>query len=586
MLAPLVLLVAAATSPQPLGVRADLAPLGRGGQGTVMGVAVQIAPEDRERAGQRVRVTVTLLHGDAVVDRGGGVVELAPDGSAMLYREWPTGEGQVRVIVEDLSGTSTGAWTGTVVVPEMQEPFAAPEGAPADAVALVAAPAPVSGVKFRPPAQSGGLGALELTVDVPPQTAKVVFSQDGRDLFTRNRPPWAASVSLGEVAVRTTVRAVAYDAAGGVLGEDALVLNGAPNQLQVEILVRGSSDAAHRSDTITVAVSGPRPPVDVSLSLGDARVARWQRCPCVVTLPHERVVAGRALAAEAVAAAGTRGDAVYVVGQGGFADQVRVDKVELPVVVVDQRGTPVADLTRDAFEVSEDGKEVRVEGFGTTADLPLALGLAVDTSGSMLERWKDVKIAVAEFGRQLLRTGDEAYLLSFSFDATMQVPWTDAKQAIVDALDRLRPEGGTSLHDAVVHALEAFRGRQGRKALVLLTDGDDTTSRTGWDVALRYARTARVPVFPIGLRISKLDFFLRGRLKELAEVTGGQAFFPGEAGELRGVYEDISRQLRSQYLVAYVSPSTLGVDHFRTVSVKVARPGLTVRTIAGYFPSQ
>jgi VWFA-related protein len=586
MLIPLVVLALAASSPTPLGIRVEMAALGRGGQGTVVGVAVQVAPEDRSRAGHRVRVTVTLLHGDTVVDRGGGVVELEQDGSAMLYREWPTGEGRVQVAVESADGKVSGAWEGTFVVPELSERFEPPADAPADALALAVRQPSTEGVKFRAPAQTGGIGAMELRVDVPSETVRVVFSQDGKELFTRNRPPWTVSVALGEVARRTTIEAIAYDAGGDVLGEDAFVLNGAPNQLPVEILVRAGARGASAKDTVTVSVSGSKPPVDVRLTLGDALVAEWPSCPCVVALPHDRVTAGRALTADAVAADGTRGDAVYLVGQGGFIDQVRVDKVELPVVVLDAAGNPVAGLPRDAFKAFEDGREVRIDGFGTTADLPLSLGLAVDTSGSMAERWKEVKAAVADFGKQLLRGGDQAYLLTFSFDATMQVPWTDQEQALVSALNELHPDGGTSLYDAIVHSLEAFRGRKGRKALVLLTDGDDTTSRTGWDVALRFARTARVPIFPIGLRIGTLDFFIRGRLRDLAQATGGEAFFAAKTDKLPGVYDEISRQLRSQYLLAYASPSSEGVDHFRTVRVDVSRPGLRARTIAGYFPSQ
>lgn len=577
--------VVLAATEAPLAIRAEVASLGGGALGTVVGVAVQVAPEDRARVGDRVQVTTTLVRGGQVLDRATAVVELAADGSALLYREWPPGEGEVRVAVSTTDGRITGAWVGTVVIARSEEPFEPPADAPADAIALAVRQPPSDGVKFLAPRQAGGIGALQLEVSVPAGTARVVFSQDGRELFARNRGPWTVSVSIGEVARRTAIRAVAFDADGVVLGEDVFVLNAPANQLAVDIAVR-AGDTSGGGQTVTVSVSGAKRPVDIRLSVDERLVARWDACPCVARLHADDVAGASVLTAEAVAADGTRGDAVYLVGQGGFVEQVRVDKVELPVVVLDAAGEPVAGLGRDDFRVQEDGEEVPVEGFGTTVDLPLSLGLAVDTSGSMIDRWEDVRRAVAGFANDLQRAGDESFLLSFAFDARLQVPWSPDARGISAALERLVPDGGTSLHDAVVHSLETFRGRRGRTALVLLTDGEDTTSRTGWDIALRFVRTARVPIFPIGLRIGRLDFTLRGRLRDLAEATGGEAFFPGDGAELRAAYARISEQLRSQYLLTYVSPSRQGPDHFRQVRVDVVGPGLAVRTIAGYYPSQ
>jgi len=137
-----------------------------------------------------------------------------------------------------------------------------------------------------------------------------------------------------------------------------------------------------------------------------------------------------------------------------------------------------------------------------------------------------------------------------------------------------------------VRALERFRGRRGRSALVLLSDGDDNSSRTSWDVTLRYVRTARVPIFTIGYRISKLDFLVRERLKDLARATGAEVFYAPKKSDLADVYKRIDEQLRAQYLLTYRSPSNDPADLFRTVKVEVKGEGLSVRTIAGYFPSQ
>ena len=249
------LLALAATAGTPLALRVEVQPLGKGPQGTVVGVAIQIAPEDLKRAGERLRVSVSFVQGGATVDSGQAVVNLQLDGSALLYREWPAGEGDVRLFVESLDGTARGGWSGKVVVPVAEKPFEPAPGSAPDALAL-APSAPAKGVvHFKAPARSGGIEALELEVEVPEGTARVEFSQDGQLLFQRQRPPWTAAIPLGQVAKRTTVRAVAYAKDGRFLGEDALVLNGASNQLPVEILL-GPEPAAGEGRLVTVSVAG------------------------------------------------------------------------------------------------------------------------------------------------------------------------------------------------------------------------------------------------------------------------------------------------------------------------------------------
>jgi len=270
----------------------------------------------------------------------------------------------------------------------------------------------------------------------------------------------------------------------------------------------------------------------------------------------------------------------------GFVGQVRVELVELPIVVLDKNEIPVVGLTQEDFTVYEDGQVVNVSGFGTTEDLPLSLALAVDTSGSMVEEFPEVRQAVRGFTDALLEDEDEVVLIRFAWDAEVEVEWTDEIRKVKGKLDRFQPDGGTSLHDAVVRSLEQFRGRRGRQAVVLLTDGEDTTSRTGWGVAERFAHTMRVPIFPIGLGLGKLDFGARGTLKELAKETGGEAFFVKSADDLPAVYDRIAEILRSQYLVWFPSPSDKTQEEFREIKVTVARPDVEVHTIRGYYPGK
>ena len=570
-----------------LALIAETAALGRGSEGTVVGVVAQIAPEDRDRVGERVRVVLTLVDDGDIVDRHAAVVPLENDGSVMLYREWPVGSHELRVTLTSLDGDSTGVWIGDIQVPETTEPFVAPEGAAPDAVALAISPPDRSGVRFLPPPNIGGIGALQLEVEAPESTRSVEFFHEDKTLGRRNRPPWTISVPLGDIIRRTTVRAVAVDAQGNFLGEDAVVLNSPTGQIGIQLLLAPEETIRDGKRKVTVSVTGAEDIEQVTLSVDAEMVARWVECPCVAEVDVATLAQATILSADVTDHEGNRGDMVMTLEGGiGFVGTVRVELVELPIVVLDSNDVPVVGLTLDDFNVYEDGEDVQAEGFGTTADLPLSLALAVDTSGSMVEVFPDVKRAVRGFTEALLEDEDEVVLIRFAWDAEVEVTWTDEIRKVKGRLDRFSPDGGTSLHDAVVRSLEQFRGRRGRQAVVLLTDGEDTTSRTDWKVAERFAHTMRVPIFPIGLGLGKLDFSARGVLKELAAETGGEAFFVKDVDNLPAVYDRIAELLRSQYLIWYPSPSDKPPEAFRAIEVKVDQPGLEVHTIRGYYPGK
>ena len=164
------------------------------------------------------------------------------------------------------------------------------------------------------------------------------------------------------------------------------------------------------------------------------------------------------------------------------------------------------------------------------------------------------------------------------------MPPTDDAGAVIQAIDGLQAVGDTALHDALVHSLYYFRGVQGQRALVLLSDGDDNASYINYKDAVEYARRSGVAIYTIGLNISMLDAGIRGKLDELAQATGGRTFLSSKPEELPGIYKQIETELRSRYLVAYNSTETSGRPGFRPVEVKVKKGGLKTRTARGYYP--
>ncbi|MCL4839502.1 MAG: VWA domain-containing protein, partial [Thermoanaerobaculia bacterium] len=196
----------------------------------------------------------------------------------------------------------------------------------------------------------------------------------------------------------------------------------------------------------------------------------------------------------------------------------------------------------------------------------------------------EAKEAAAGFLRSIVTPKDRAFAVGFSDRPRLLAPPTPDAGAVIAAFDELPAAGWTALHDAVVFSLHYFRGIAGRKALVLLSDGDDTGSAVAFRDALEYARRSGVVVYTVGLDISRGSVAMRGKLRELADETGGRAFFIAKASELATVYREIDRELRSQYLLAFSPAPAAGEEGYRQVEVKVRDGRLKVRAARGYYP--
>ena len=156
-------------------------------------------------------------------------------------------------------------------------------------------------------------------------------------------------------------------------------------------------------------------------------------------------------------------------------------------------------------------------------------------------------------------------------------------EAVALSLEGLKSFGRTALYDAIITSLYYFRAERGQRALVLLTDGEDTASGTSWEDALAYARRSGVAIYTIGLGLSEMKRGSRSKLAELAEATGGRAFLIDRADELSGVYGRIGEELRSRYLLAYSSDRPADPNGFRPVEVRI-RKGLKARVSRGAYP--
>ena len=253
--------------------------------------------------------------------------------------------------------------------------------------------------------------------------------------------------------------------------------------------------------------------------------------------------------------------------------------VEVYASVVDGAGQPVRGLTVADFEVLEDGAAQKISAF-TAGDFPLTVALAIDRSFSMAGRpLATVQGATGAF-LDSLRPDDKAVVIAIGSEVTLLGQPGAARAGQVAAVQGLTPWGTTALHDAIIAAIDAVDGATGRRALVILSDGDDRYSEASAAETLVRARRSNVMIYPIALGKARPALFA-----ELSTLTGGRSFHAPDLAGLNGMLATIGRQLREQYLLGY-SPSRTpvsGANEWRSIAVRVKKPGLSVRARDGYY---
>jgi Ca-activated chloride channel family protein len=299
-----------------------------------------------------------------------------------------------------------------------------------------------------------------------------------------------------------------------------------------------------------------------------------------------------ALAATSATLAGRQKPQDVVPPQSG-AFRSGVDVVSLNVTVTDPANRYVTDLTQDDFSVYEDGVKQDVTFFSRT-NLPLAVSLLVDTSASMDEKIATVRAAAGGFVAHL-RPEDRTQLINFDSRVNVLLPFTSAHPDLDRAIASLSAGGSTALYNAVYIALKELKKNQARsadelrrQAIVLLTDGEDTSSLVSFEEVLDQTKRSETAVYAIGLRaqdsnIGKAYSEAEYVLRQLTTQTGGRVFFPETVADLPAIYNQIWQELSSQYLLGYSSKNPRRDGRWRRVVVRVERPGTSSRTKQGYY---
>jgi VWFA-related protein len=269
---------------------------------------------------------------------------------------------------------------------------------------------------------------------------------------------------------------------------------------------------------------------------------------------------------------------------------VEVFRANFLMTVTDKKGRFVTDLTQNDFEVVESKKKQTILEFVAENNLPLRLAIVVDTSNSIRDRFKFQQEAASEFVKSVIRPqADKAIVVGFDNSAQLLADLTDDVSKLESAIRGMRPGGGTALYDAIYFAcrdklMQDQPMYKFRRALVLLSDGDDNASRYTRDQALEMAQKADVVLYTISTNITRIPSDGDKVLKYLSEETGGTTFFPFRATDLTQSFENIANELRSQYAILY-RPEPLKLDGlYHPVEIKIkGRKDLMVRTRKGYF---
>ena len=286
-----------------------------------------------------------------------------------------------------------------------------------------------------------------------------------------------------------------------------------------------------------------------------------------------------------------QGEAPQSEQNGVYVFKKQVEEVVLHATVVDEHQRLVTNLDRSAFTVFEDGRPQQITSF-RHEDIPVALGIVIDNSGSM----RDKRSAVNQAAINLVKASnpkDEVFIVNFNDEYYLDQDYTADLGKLQEALERIEARGGTALYDAVVASAEHLKKSAllEKKVLLVVTDGEDNSSRESLEQAIRRIAAQNGPtVYTIGILGSDShEKRAKRALSEIAEQTGGVAFFPRDLSEVDSITRTVARDIRNQYTIGYKPTNPQSRGGYRTVRVEARARGygkLQVRTRSGYYAGQ
>ena len=501
-------------------------------------------------------------------------------------------EYQARIKIADLNGTSEAIIEQRIAVPQITDSPEKQRQKEASATALAAikdrieSNSPELRIVPLPDELLSGVQHIDTMVEGD-GIAAVEFYLDGRKVMSKRQPPYALDLDFGSVPQVHRIRALGLNDKGEMIAGDEATVNTGSEPFRVRIVSPRVALKLHGRTRVELAVNLPEgKQLDkLELFLNETRVATLYGPPYVqvVDVPAtDGIGYFRAVASLKDAPEQWPVEDVVTFNTPQFMEEVNVHLVELPTTVL-RDGHPINDLAEGAFRVTDEGKPVKVSRFEHLNNLPLSIGLAIDTSASMQPRMAQAQKAASQFFTSVMRKGDRPFLVSFDSQPQIIQHWSPQLSEMNAGLAKLRAEESTALYDAIVYSLYSFLGVKGQRALVLVTDGMDTSSKFSFDQAIEYARRAAVPIYAIGIGIHMNEVDTRYKLSRFCSETGGNAYYIEQASDLGRIYTDIQNELRSQYILGfYPADGVKPGSKWRAVDVQVSEG--KAKTIRGYYP--
>ena len=421
-------------------------------------------------------------------------------------------------------------------------------------------------------------GVVRLTVDPQLENAKVTVMVDGQTVASRLLSPYHVNVDFGRVPIEHTITVTAISPNGKRLRWTETINSGfLPLGVSVKpVDLDGGIFEA-------IATSPKSDPIEkVELWENGEVIAVATEPPYRFNVPNS-VLASGFVQVTARTKAGEEAADFWSAAGNIHARELQIRTVPIFVSVVDRNGVTRDDVDRSLFRVLDNNAEGKIIEFGKAFDQPISIALLVDGSASMTYSMQHASKAASEFVEHALKNGDRCSVTAVQEVPRRKQPLTDDKGAITYALAGIAPEGRTALYDAVASAIRELRDEKNRRAIVVLTDGGDTSSMWGYDEVEKLAREAAIPIYFIAYE-SGDDTEARDidRLRHLAAQTGG---FVATATQqnLMAKYGEIEKDLRAQFAITYQVSDFGKSNEWRKVNVVVNSPKLTARTIKGYF---
>jgi len=266
-----------------------------------------------------------------------------------------------------------------------------------------------------------------------------------------------------------------------------------------------------------------------------------------------------------------------------------VNEVRVVFTVTDKHGRYIKDLKKEDFKVIDDKGPAELRSFRSETDLPLQVGLLVDASNSVRDRFRFEQEAAIEFLNSIIRLRyDKAFIVGFDVTPEVTQDFTDDTEKLSVGVRALRPGGGTAMFDALYFAcrdklLKQEQTGPVRRAIILLSDGEDNQSHVTREEAIDMAQRAEAIVYTISTNITGTKGAGDKTLERIADATGGRSFFPFQMRDVQDAFQSIQEELRSQYAASYHPANFIADGRYRTIEIQAPGRGLKVRARKGYY---